>query len=82
MLFRSMLEDCSHEDLEIARDIVKDSTLAAPFRRILPSNLHESASVMRGAALLSTRSAGGELGPSAVISRRFGIWQNLGNAGQ
>ena len=115
VLFQAMLEDCGHEDIEIAKDIARgfDLSGAIPknpaFRPKLSAaslpvvDLHGSAAVMRGATLLSTRSSGdpelddalidatekevakgwlrgpidsSELGPTAVISRRFGIWQN------
>ena len=115
VLFQAMLEECGHEDVEIAKDIAKgfDLSGAIPknpaFRPKLSAaslpvaDLHGSAAVMRGATLLSTRSSGdqelddalmdatekevakgwlrgpidsSELGPTAIISRRFGIWQN------
>ena len=115
MLFQAMLEECGHEDMEMAKDIAKgfDLSGAIPknpaFRPKLSAaslpvaDLHGSAAVMRGATLLSTRSSGdpelddalmdatekevakgwlrgpidsSELGPTAIISRRFGIWQN------
>ncbi|CAE7512822.1 ubiad1 [Symbiodinium sp. CCMP2592] len=114
VLFRTMLEECGHEDLEIANDIAKGFDLSGAIPRnpayrpklspasLSVSDLRSSAAVMREATLLATKSSGdpeldealmaatdkevakgwlrgpidpASLGPNAVLSRRFGVWQ-------